>query len=198
MKKLNRILLAASVLAFAACNNGANEKKESTVGSSDTATSTTTATDTSNRTSGTPLAQKDAQFLMDVAASNMAEIKMAQLAQQKGNAQDVKDIAKMLETDHSAVLSEVRNFASNRSVTLPAEEKEDAKDMYNKLDKKSGKEFDKDWCEHMIEGHKKSISKFENAQTDLTDADLKTWAGNTLPKLRTHLDRLNECKKKLK
>jgi putative membrane protein len=198
MKRLKPILLAASVLTMAACNNSANEKTtESTVGSSDTTTNTATATDTTNR-AGQPLAEKDAQFLMDVAASNMAEIKLAQLAQQKGNAQDVKDIGKMLETDHSAVLNDIRNFASNRSVTLPAEEKQEAKDHYASIDKKSGKEFDKDWCEHMIDMHKRGIAKFENAQNDLADADLKTWVGNTLPKLRTHLDRLNECNKKLK
>lgn len=199
MKKLRHILLAASVLAGAtACNNSGSDTNA--VGSRDTTTSTTTATDTSNRTgtANTAVAEKDAQFLMDVAESNMAEIKMAQQAQQKGNSQDVKDIAKMLETDHSAVLSDLRNFASSRSVTLPAEENQAHKDTYNMLDKKSGKEFDKDWVDHMIDGHKKSIAKFESAQNDLADADLKTWAANTLPKLRTHLDRLQECNKKLK
>lgn len=195
MKKLKHILLAASVFAMAAaCNDTANDKADDGVAGD---TSTTITADTSNRT-GAALAEKDAQFLMDVAASNMAEIKMAQLAQTKGNSQDVKDIAKMLETDHSAVLSEVRSFSSNRSVTLPAEEKPEAKDHYNMLNGKTGKEFDKDWCEHMIDGHKKSIAKFESAQTDLNDADLKTWVSNTLPKLRTHLDKLNECNKKLK
>ncbi|HYC28155.1 MAG TPA: hypothetical protein VEB42_05050, partial [Chitinophagaceae bacterium] len=83
MKKLKHILLAASVLAVAACNDTANDN---TVGSSDTTTSTTTATDTSNHNgTGAALAEKDAQFLMAVAESNMAEIKMAQLAQNKGN-----------------------------------------------------------------------------------------------------------------
>ena len=194
MKKLKHILLAASVFAMAtACNDAANDK----AGDGVAGDTSTVATDTSTRT-GTALAEKDAQFLNDVAASNMAEIKMAQLAQTKGNSQDVKDIAKMLETDHSAVLSEVKSFSSNRSVTLPAEEKPEAKDHYNMLNGKTGKEFDKDWVEHMIDGHKKSIAKFEGAQTDLNDADLKTWVSNTLPKLRTHLDKLNECNKKLK
>ena len=196
MTKLKHILLAASVLAAAtACNDTANDKANN--GDADTSTATANTVDTTNR-AGAALAEKDAQFLMDVAASNMAEIKMSQLAQQKGNAQDVKDIGKMLETDHSAVLSEVRNFASNRSVNLPAEEKPEAKDHYNTLDKKTGKEFDKDWCGHMIDMHQKSIAKFESAQTDLADADLKSWVGNTLPKLRTHLDKLKECNNKLK
>jgi putative membrane protein len=196
MKKLKHILLAASVLAMVtACNDTANDASNndgSVGGSGDTATTSGT------NTQGGALAEKDAQFLVDVAASNMAEIKMSQLAQQKGNNQEVKDLGKMLETDHSAVLGEVRSFASNRSVTLPAEEKSEAKDMHNTLNAKSGKEFDKDWCEHMIDMHQKGIAKFESAQNDLVDADLKSWAANTLPKLRTHLDKLNECNKKLK
>lgn len=198
MKNLKHIVLAASVLAMAACNDTANDKANNeTTTTTDTAASTNTAVDTANR-AGAPLAEKDAQFLMDVTAGNMGEIKLAQLAQQKASSQDVKDLAKMLETDHSAVLSEARTFGSNRSVTLPNEEKPEGKDAYNMLNKKTGKEFDKDWCEHMIDMHKKGIAKFENAQNDLADADLKSWVGNTLPKLRTHLDRLTEVKKKLK
>lgn len=197
MTKLKHILLAASVLAMAtACNDTANDGANNDGTAGDTATTSNTITDTSNRSGA--VAEKDAQFLMDAAASNMGEIKMSQLAQQKGTNQEVKDIGKMLETDHSAVLGEIRSFSSNKSVTLPAEEKPEAKDMHNALNAKSGKEFDKDWCEHMIDMHQKSIAKFETAQTDLADADLRTWVSNTLPKLRTHLDKLNECNKKLK
>ena len=29
--------------------------------------------------------------------------------------------------------------------------------MHNKLNAKTGKEFDKDWCEHMVDMHQKSI-----------------------------------------
>lgn len=194
MKKLRYILLAASVFTMAtACNDTANDGTNDTTDGDTTTVSTTTSTP-----AGSTLAEKDSQFLMDVAASNMAEIKMSQLAQQKGTHQDVKDLGKMLETDHSAVLGEVRSFSSNRSVTLPGEEKPEAMDMHNTLNGKTGKEFDKDWCEHMIDMHQKSIAKFESAQNDLADADLKTWVSNTLPKLRTHLDKLKECNNKLK
>lgn len=191
MKQLRNIILGGLVLAFAACNDAATTTSESTTSSSDT-------TSAGNTTTSNAVAEKDAQFLSEVAASNMAEIKMSQLAQQKGTNQELKDIAKMLETDHSAVLSDVKNFASQNSVTLPAEEKDDAKSTHNTLNEKTGKEFDKDWCGHMIEMHKKSIGKFESAQNDLTNTGLKSWVGNTLPKLRTHLDKLEQCSNKLK
>lgn len=193
MKNLKNALIAlACASAVAACNDTGTAAE-----GSKTDTTNTTNANNNTTTSGT-IAEKDAQFLMDAAASNMAEIKMGQLAQQKGNAQDVKDIGKMLETDHSAALSDIRNLASGRSVTLPAEEKEEAKSHYNDLNAKTGKEFDKDWCGHMIDAHQKSISKFEDAANNATDNDVKTFAANTLPKLRTHLQRLQECQNKLK
>lgn len=191
MKDLKTIVLGAAIIFMAACNDASNDTVKDGDAKTDTPNTSTAGTTNS-------VAEKDAQFLMDAAASNMAEIKMSQLAQQKGTNQEVKDIAKMLETDHSAVLADVKNFASQKSVTLPAEEKEEAKNDHNTLNGKTGKEFDKDWCEHMIDMHKKSISKFEGAQSDLTDAELKTWTGNTLPKLRTHLAKLQACETKLK
>lgn len=192
MKNLKNLFFAATVaLTAAACNEAGTNTADGDSATSRTGDTATTATNAG-------VAEKDAQFLMDAAASNMAEIKMGQLAQQKGNAQDVKDIGKLLETDHSAALSDVRNFASARSVNLPAEEKPEAKDHYNTLNGKTGKEFDKDWCGHMVDAHEKSIAKFEDAQNNAADAEIKTWAANMLPKLRTHLDRLKECQNKLK
>ncbi len=190
-KNVRNMVVAIACAAVAGACNDANRTADSTT--TDTAT---TNVDTS-RTTGT-VAEKDAQFLNDVAASNMAEIRLAQLAQQKGNAQDTKDMGKMLETDHSAVLNDVKNFASARSVTLPAEEKDEAKSYYNNVSAKTGKEFDKDICEHLIDAHKKSIKKFEDAQTDLSDAEIKTWTSNVLPKLRDHLSMLENAKNKLK
>ena len=192
MKNVRNILVAIACAAAAgACNNSGTAESATT-------DSTTTITTDTNRTATGTVAEKDAQFLMDVAASNMAEIRLAQLAQQKGNAKEMKDIGKMLETDHSAVLADLKNFASARSVTLPAEEKEEAKSYYNDVSAKTGKEFDKDMCGHLIEAHKKGIKKFEDAQTDLSDAEIKTWTTNVLPKLRNHLSMLEDAQNKLK
>jgi putative membrane protein len=129
----------------------------------------------------------------------MAEVKMAQLAQQKSSNKEVKDLAQMLEKDHSAVLSELRNYGSSHNVTAPNEETQDAKDKYNDMSKKSGREFDKEWCDLMEKNHKSSIDKFEGIANDAnSEADLKSFASKTLPTLRTHLDHVMQCKNKLK
>jgi len=124
---------------------------------------------------------------------------MAQLAQQKAANKDVKDLGQMLEKDHSAVLSELRSYASQKNIEVPAEETQEAKDAYNEFTKKSGKEFDKDWCDLMEKKHKDGISKFEGLANEAdADPELKSIVNKTLPTLRSHLDHVMQCKNKLK
>lgn len=143
-------------------------------------------------------AEKDAQFVVDVVASNYGEVKLAQLAQQKAASKELKDVAKMLETDHNAVLTDLRSMADKKGITIPTEENAASKDKLKELTDEKASEFDKEWCETLMDNHKNSISKFENAANDLTDPDLKAFASTVLPKLRTHHDKLMECHKKLK
>ena len=185
------VLPFSLLLVVAACNNQNSET---------TATVDTTSASTSSETSASKgLNDKDQNFVKDVIAANMAEIKMAQLAQQKASNKDVKDLAQMLEKDHTAVLSELKSYASQHSVTAPDEETQDAKDKYADFQKKSGKDFDKDWCDLMEKNHKGSIDKFEGIANDAdSEAELKSFVNKTLPALRTHLDHVMQCKNKLK
>lgn len=168
-------------------------------GNSDTtATTKNEAEDTNDSALATKAAEKDAQFVVDVVASNYREIKLAQLAQQKSSNSEIKGVAKMLETDHSAVLNDLKAMASNKGITIPTEESGEAKDKLKDLSDDKKSEFDKEWCETLMDSHKNSISKFENAANDVSDADLKNFVNTVLPKLRTHHDQLMECHKKLK
>ena len=56
--------------------------------------------------------------------------------------------------------------------------------------------FDKEFCDRMVNGHKDVITLFEKASTDATDSDIKAWASESLPILRTHLDAAMTCKMK--
>jgi putative membrane protein len=40
----------------------------------------------------------------------------------------------------------------------------------------------------MVKDHNKTIADFQKASNDAKDADLKGWAGKTLPTLQMHLD----------
>lgn len=143
-------------------------------------------------------AEKDAQFMVDVAASNYGEVKLAKLALQKSSSKEIKEVAKIIETDHSAVMSDLKTLSASKGITIPSEESGEAKDKLKELANENTSGFDKEWCEILMDNHKNSISKFENAANNVSDPDLKNFVNTVLPKLRTHHDRLMECHKKLK
>ncbi len=140
--------------------------------------------------------EKDAQFLVNAAEINLAEISLSQLAQQLGRASHVKELGKMMENEHKKSLDDLNLLAKTKNVSLPTSQTENGQDAYKKLNDKSGNDFDKAYSDMMVSGHKDAIALFETASTESTDPEIKSWATSTLPALRTHLDRALECQKK--
>lgn len=136
------------------------------------------------------------KFLMEVAEMQLEEISLGKLAQQKGMAADVKELGKMMEADHTQSFTELSALAQSKSVSIPTSVTEDSKDVYDKLEDKTGKDFDKAYSDMMVEHHEDAIKLFEKASTDSEDPAIKTWASNKLPGLKTHLGHAKACKKK--
>lgn len=139
--------------------------------------------------------EKDAQFLVNAAEISIEEISLGQLAQQKGSANHVKELGKMMEESHTKSLAELTALAKTKSISLPTSKTDNVKEAYKNLNEKSGNDFGKEYSSMMVNGHKKAIELFEKASTDCTDPDIKAWAAATLPILRTHLDQAMICQK---
>ncbi|PWV51713.1 DUF4142 domain-containing protein [Chitinophaga sp. S165] len=135
-----------------------------------------------------PVDKESSDFAVEAANGGMAEVKASTLAQEKATNQRVKDFAAMMVRDHSKANDELKGLAQSKNIALPDSVSGDAQDHYAKMTKMSAKDFDKHYIEMMVDDHQKTVDKFEKASTSLTDPDLKTWATNTLPTLRAHLD----------
>lgn len=136
--------------------------------------------------------EKDADFVVNTVASNYAEIKLAQLAKDKATDAKVKDMADMLEKDHTRILNELKAYANKKGISVPLEESTEAQKDYEQLAEKTGGDFDEKWCETLEDKHEKSINKFEARLDKTEDPELKDWITATLPGLRTHLEMLKE------
>ena len=88
--------------------------------------------------------EKDAQFLVNAAEINLEEIKLGQLAQEKGNASHIKELGKMMEDAHTKSLAELIALAKTKIITIPTSPTDNAMDAFKKLDAKSGNNFDKE------------------------------------------------------
>lgn len=183
--------------SFIGCN-GDNDASASDEASDTTATTKDEAEDSNDSAMVTRNAEKEAQFVVEVVASNYGEVKLARLGQQRASNSELKDVASVLEKEHEVVLNDIKSLASRKGITVPTEENGDSKDKLKELTDEKSSLFDKEWCETLMDNHRTSITKFENAEKDISDPDLKSFVTSVLPKLRTHHDRLMECHKKLK
>lgn len=187
MKKkcIPKTLLAAAVLSLAACNYNHNSDNPLTRSDNKNGTDTT-------------MHSADWQFLNKAAEINLEEIKVGALAQQKGYSSDVNDMGKMLEQEHTKSWNELTQLAQKKSMTIPTTLDSGAKADYATLSSLTGKEFDKKFCEMMVNGHKDAIALFEKESTQANDSDIKHWAASTLPTLHKHLDDAISCQHGIK
>ncbi|MEO6132199.1 MAG: DUF4142 domain-containing protein [Saprospiraceae bacterium] len=132
--------------------------------------------------------EKDAKFLVRAAEINQEEVRLGQLAQQKGVNAGVKEFGKMMEADHSKAMADLTAMANRKYINIPTTPTEDSKAAYDKMNGKNGVDFDKDYADMMVSGHKDVINLFEKATSDCTDSEIKSWAQSMLPALHSHLD----------
>jgi putative membrane protein len=193
MKKLSlTVMMALSALAFQACNRAAKDSKESADSVNSVKDTTTTAA------TGIAVDEKDAKFATDVANAGMAEVALGKIAAEKATNPQVKDFANMMVTDHSKANEELMAIAKKKNITLPAAPDEEHQKKATDLSKKSGKEFDKDYVDAMVDGHKKAASLLEDGSKNCKDADLMAFATKTLPVVKTHLAKIEAIQKSMK
>lgn len=134
------------------------------------------------------------KFLMAAAEMQLEEINLGKLAQQKGTTPHVKELGKMMEVDHTKTLAELNTLAQSKSVAIPATATEDSMETQKDLMEKEGNDFGKAYSDMMVEHHEDAIELFEKAATDSEDAEIKAWATEKLPTMRTHLEHAKACK----
>jgi len=138
--------------------------------------------------------ERDAQFLVRAAEMNLAAIRLAQLAQQKGGSAQVKELGKKMEDAHTKSLNDLTALAKSKKITIPTSSTDNAQEVYKKLKLKSGNEFDRAYAELMVTDHQDAIAAFEKASLESSDTDIQDWATVSLAELRTHLDHSIRCK----
>jgi len=128
----------------------------------------------------------DSKFVHEAAMGGMAEVDLGKLAADKASSPDVKQFGQRMADDHSKANDELKALAMQKGVTLPTAVDPAHKAVADKLAKLSGPAFDKAYMQDMVKDHDKDVAAFKHASTSAADADLKAWAGKTLPTLEEH------------
>ncbi len=141
--------------------------------------------------------EDDSEYLVAAAEVDMKEIELGKLAQQKSTNADVKALGKMMVEQHEKAAADTKALAAKKNISLPATLTDKVQDAYKDMNDKAGHDFDKAYADKMVEGHEKMIEKMEKASEKATDEDIRMWAANMLPVLRTHLEHAKMTKEKV-
>ncbi len=139
---------------------------------------------------------QDMDFMNEAAQGGMMEVQLGKMAQQKATKKDIKDFGQMMVTDHSNANDELRNLAETNNVNLTDTLNEDNHDKMNDLAKLSGKKFDKEYVNMMVDDHKSDVDKFKDESQNASSPQVRQWAAKTLPTLQKHLDKIKDIQKK--
>lgn len=133
----------------------------------------------------------DKLFAMMAAAGNQWEIAFNNMVAERATTQEIKDHARMIAQDHQQAQQRLEAMAQKLDVTLPASlppEKQAKLDVFRAMpvDK-----LETCWITEMRAGHAKDITSYADHTKTLQNEDLRTYASETLPKLRQHGSEVN-------
>jgi putative membrane protein len=126
-----------------------------------------------------------ATFVKKAAVAGLTEVEAAKLALAKSQDPSIRSFAQRMVTDHTKANVELSGIASAKGLDAPKKPDAEHQAMLDALASKSGKEFDREYSQHMNMDHSKAIALFEGASKS-SDPELAGFAKKTLPTIKEH------------
>jgi putative membrane protein len=103
---------------------------------------------------------QDKLFLRTAVEGGLLEVKLGELAAQKGSTPEVKDFGQKMVTDHAAMNADFGNLADSMGVMVPKKISKDGQAEYAKLEALSGPAFDTAYLTAMVKDHHQDLREF--------------------------------------
>jgi putative membrane protein len=124
-------------------------------------------------------------FVAKAAQGGMTEVALSKAAVTKSSDPSVNKFADQMVQDHQKANDELSAIAKKKGLSVPAALDAEHQAVVQKINNKSGGEFDQAYGKQMAMDHAKTVALFEGA-TQSTDSDLAAFAKKTLPTLKEH------------
>jgi putative membrane protein len=128
----------------------------------------------------------DQQFLRTATEDGIADVKLGQLAIEKGGP-DVKTLAQKLVDDHTAINKELATVADSLGVLLPKKSNKDDHAEYAKLNGLAGKDFDTEYIPFILKAHWKTLHDFYMEASVAADPGLAAVVVQAMRTMHDHL-----------
>lgn len=141
------------------------------------------------------IAPGKADFVKQVAISDMFEIESSKLAQERADAPSKTFAAKMIK-DHTRTSTELKGIAANAKLDVPSTMDSAHQGKIDKLKGLQGADFDREYDSMQLDAHKTAVGLFERYAKSGDDKDLKSFAAKHLPHLKEHLKMAQDLPKR--
>lgn len=209
MRHIHRIGAAVlAVTALVACNNGNNNangnpsESAAALGPAPTDTSHANATATpDSMAANANAAMTDSTILGAELGGDSAEVQLGKYMEANATNAGVKSFARLLVSDHTSGMSQVKSAAKAASLTPqpPANDTtaQETSDELNTLKSLSGKDRDTAFVNHEVTDHQSDIAKAQQMEQQAQSPQVKSLLQKTLPVLQKHLDRAQKLQTQL-
>ncbi|MGO4408568.1 MULTISPECIES: DUF4142 domain-containing protein [unclassified Brevundimonas] len=136
-------------------------------------------------------------YVPAAAMGDMYEIQAANIALERGARADVKALAQMIKTDHTAASNALKAAAPTAApgVALPTELDQRRKGLLDNLQSAAAADFDRVYIDQQVAAHQEALT-LHRGFSDNTDAPvLAEHARSVLPKIEAHLQKAQEIQK---
>jgi putative membrane protein len=138
-------------------------------------------------------------FAKKAASANTFEIQSSQLAQERGQSDEVKAFAKQMVEDHTKIGQDFRDTVQAAGISPAPPEQLDAKQKaaLSKLRKAQGAAFDRAYLNTQLAGHKEAVGLLRRYAKTGRTPQLKDFAQRTLPTVERHVTELGDLNNRL-
>jgi putative membrane protein len=129
----------------------------------------------------------DKHFVTAALKGGMAEVKLGQMAADKGSSQDVKDFGQKMVEDHTKLGDQMKQVAGQIGVDAPSMMAPTDEALEAKLKLLSGDAFDKAYISAMVKGHRADLMAFKKEAADGSSPAVKSAAADGEKVVAEHL-----------
>lgn len=135
-------------------------------------------------------------FVSKALEGDQSEIQMGDLAQQKSQSNDVKQLAQKLVNDHTQMSDKwFKPLANQMGVSVPKGPSKKDKKLAEKMEALSGPDFDSQYLTMMIKDHKKDLKDFQDEANAAQDPNVKQVAQQGATLISQHLQLVEQVAK---
>lgn len=130
---------------------------------------------------------QDATWAMSNAQTDLAEITIGGIAEQRALRSDTKMLAEVTMSDHEKSLAQLKMVAAQVGITLPTMPNAAQQAQAAQLRTVSSAQFDATYILFQIQGHEQSISETQTEIAQGSNPTVKNFASSYLPVAEKHL-----------